>query len=273
MVWYIKNWQRVSNTKDLLNRIQFNPEKLDFVDEFFSTNKSLRSVLLCNNSESDSELSSFINEESNLFNRKLYIPNVDTFNNDSFNGVIKHNTNRYVIANSSEVLIDYNPEDFDVLFNYGQALYFENILNSENCNKNSMPDLKIVLMNPNEKFNDSVYSFMMGHNSGNSKMDVVLGKIWPQLNHRKKVDLILQYCESDNSIREDALPKISPESLVAFGMIYASHKPFRLMNREEVYEQTRLESMIKNDDFTLTCRPHNYNKMALMLDELYNSRK
>jgi len=250
----IENSEReeLLSTTDLTKKIQFNPENINNINNFFDMPIDRRIVLLHSVRGAGNEEPEFIteyikNEEAK--GNAVYVPKKFNFQQDETGGIAICNTMRYVIQNSGKAAIGYNPASEGTKFDYGIVIHKQ---------------LPTIVLNPNLDIIDSVYNWMNYARDEEKELEkFIYEKTWHNILSNTKIPLELKYVSRPN--KEDGTaqaPALAPFSAIELGMTYASQKPFQILNLDEVGAQSELETKLGNFK--------SYSKVALKLHELYN---
>jgi len=254
-------------SNNLTEKIQFNPEHLENIEHFFSLPIERRVVLLHSVRGAGSEEPEFITEyvkEQEKSGNAVYIPKKFNFQKDETGGIAICNTMRYVIQNSGKAAIGYNPESEGTKFDYGIVIY---------------SDKPIILLNPELDIHEPIYTSMKAFdNICSKKNDKLAQEIYDssefidflssadttikKIALHDKIPLALEYTPRPIKNGKPQPPALAPFSALELGMVYASQKPFKILNLDEVKAQAELED-------ELECFK-SYSKVALKLHELYN---
>ncbi|MGV8171984.1 MAG: hypothetical protein ACP5OA_04795 [Candidatus Woesearchaeota archaeon] len=252
------------SSNNLTEKIQFNPEHSESIEHFFSLPIERRIVLLHSVRGAGSEEPEFITEyakkQENQGNA-LYIPKKFNFQKDETGGIAICNTMRYVIQNSGNAAIGYNPDSEGTKFDYGMALFL---------------DRPITLLNQGLDISEPTYDSMKAFDAICAKkrddpsyksdkfiefLSIIKSIISETLLH-DNVPVLLEYDYRPPKEGKPQPPALTPYSAIELGMAYASQKPFKILNLEEVKKQAKLEDKLGYNK--------SYSKVALRLHEIYN---
>jgi hypothetical protein len=237
-------------TKDLTQKIQFNPEYDIEIKEFFNAPIDKRIVLLHSVRDAGNEEPEFITEyikNEEVKGNRIYIPKKFNFQQDETGGIAICNTMRYVIQNSAKATIGYNPDSEGTKFDYGIVIHKQ---------------LPTIVLNPKLEITDSIYNWMNDVRDEEKELGkFIYEKVWKNIQTNSKIPIELQYSKRPDKDGKVQPPALSPFSAIELGMTYASQKPFQILNLDEVKAQSNLEDKLGYFK--------SYSKVALKLHEIY----
>ena len=275
-------WERLMNTNtvNITEQINFDPNKISAVKEFFDAPQEKRITLIQPVRGADEKEPEYLIEfleHAKTNGEKVYIPKIYNFQKDSTGGIHICNTMRYAIANSGRVVVDYNPLSEGSKFDLGLT-FFNNkkieMLNSSNNFDDEItrtitwyrnrPDHVgeyngVPALNPIFKIEYNLRKFI----SPVVENIEVLETLNNDLNHcSDKIRIRFEYTPRSGPNGETLPPALSPNTAIALGMVYASQRGFTIINHQDLIHQSQLEDALE--------KHKSYTKVALTLDKIYN---
>ncbi len=232
---------------DDFRHVRFNPENQQQVMDWYNTPKDRRVTLILPVNETNENINNQIAEhvaKKEYTDKAFYNPQIHTYQIDPTGGLIICNTMHLVINDCGEVHVIFDAASRGTSFDFGMAL---------------LHDKKIILGNHehiDKTLEDDVLKALL-YKTGHSSDDVYFNELMSVKNNIDKENGVYHM---RFKIEEG---KISKGSLLEFGMLFASQKPFMIYNKRDLEDIAQTEDMegVKKS----------FTKVALKLNSLYNA--
>lgn len=237
---------RLSESKNDFFRISFNNEYLSEINKYEKTTFEYRRAILCPTAVSVEknkiDVMQYVKDTDKSLN--FYIPFRHTNQNDSLQGLTICNTMNYAIFFAKKLPLLLTKNNLELWFNIGIGFFYET-------------EFELI---KEPEWDDDLTNFIKvkcGINASRKVYDEINDFRKYALN-RKNLELTLEYNHSKT---------IKEENLIKFGIIFAAlkhynEKKFRLINKEEVIENSIRENNLENPVL------ESYTKVALRLENL-----
>lgn len=232
---------------DELKYVRFNPENQQQVMDWYARPKEERITLVLPVNKTNDKINNTITDymaEEKFKGKVFYNPQIHTYQIDPTGGLTICNTMHLVINGCGEVHVIFDQGSRGTAFDFGMALMHNKkiVLGNDKTVDRTLDDdvLKAILFKTGHSPDDTYFNDIMRTKDCMVKENGVY-------NIRFKI--------------EDE--KITKESLLEFGMLFASQKPFMIYNKRD------LEDIAQTED--MEGAKKSYTKVALKLNSLYNA--